>query len=319
MQAEIGNDISAAAHFLKQGNCVGIPTETVYGLAANALDVTAVSAIFRVKNRPDFDPLIVHTHSLEQALEYVAELPEKARILAEKCWPGPLTLVLPKKEIIPFEVTSGLETVGIRVPNHPQTLALLQSLPFPLAAPSANPFGYVSPTSAVHVANQLGDKIPYILDGGNCEIGLESTIIGFENGEPVMYRLGYYSKEMLEHWIGPISVQINTSSNPKAPGMLKSHYAPIKPVFEQVPANVADQKIGFLAFREKNPRFLNHHQVVLSSSGDLFEVARNLYAGLRQLDMIDEIDCIVVDIFENKEIGIAINERLSRVFSAPSF
>lgn len=318
MSAEIGQSIAAAAQFLNEGNCVGVPTETVYGLAANALDSVAVSKIFRVKNRPDFDPLIVHTYGLEAALRYVQEMPEKAKILAVNCWPGPLTLVLPKSNVIPYEVTSGLETVGIRVPNHSLTLQLLKGLEFPLAAPSANPFGYVSPTSAQHVAQQLGSKIPYILDGGSCEIGLESTIVGFEEGNPVIYRLGYYSKEMLEELIGPIRVQINTSSNPKAPGMLKSHYAPLKPVYRKAPAQIPNERVGYLAFSSLNAFFLPENQIVLSASGDLFEVARNLYAGLRKLDMMD-IDCIVVDQFENAGIGVAINERLNRVFSASSF
>lgn len=318
MSAEIGQSIADAAHFLNEGNCVGIPTETVYGLAANALNPVAVSRIFKVKNRPDFDPLIVHTHSYEAALQYVKGMPEKAKILAQHCWPGPLTLVLPKKEHIPFEVTSGLDTVGIRVPKHSLTLELLQQLEFPLAAPSANPFGYVSPTSAQHVAQQLGDKIPYILDGGHCEIGLESTIVGFEEEEPVIYRLGYYSKEILEELIGPIRVQINTSSNPKAPGMLKAHYAPLKPVYQKVPAHISSNRVGYLAFSTLNDNFLPENQVVLSHNKDLFEVARNFYAGLRKLDMMD-VDCIVVDEFENTGIGVAINERLSRVFSASSF
>lgn len=318
MSAKIGSNITEAIKFLEEGDCVGIPTETVYGLAANALDISAVAKIFKVKDRPDFDPLIVHTNSIEKALQFVDYWPEKAKILAEKCWPGPLTLVLPKSDIIPFEVTSGLDTVGIRVPNHPLALELLQSISFPLAAPSANPFGYVSPTSAQHVAAQLGNKIPYILDGGDCQIGLESTIIGFEEEEPVIYRLGFYSKDMIESMIGTVKVQINASSNPKAPGMLQSHYAPLKPVYKEVPFNVLPENVGFLAFNELNSRFKEENQIILSPNSDLYEVARNLYAGLRKLDNTS-VDCIVVDSFENIGIGIAINERLSRVFSAPSF
>lgn len=318
MSAKIGNNIAEAIHFLEDGNCVGIPTETVYGLAANALNISAVAKIFKVKDRPDFDPLIVHTDSIEKASALVSCWPEKAKILAKKCWPGPLTLVLPKSEIVPFEVTSGLDTVGVRVPNHPLALELLASLPFPLAAPSANPFGYVSPTSAQHVADQLGNKIPYILDGGDCQIGLESTIVGFEDEVPVIYRLGFYSKEMIESMIGAVNVQINASSNPKAPGMLQSHYAPLKPVYKEVPSNVLPENVGFLAFKELDNRFKEENQIILSPNADLYEVARNLYAGLRKLD-ITNVECIVVDSFENIGIGIAINERLSRVFSAPSF
>jgi L-threonylcarbamoyladenylate synthase len=188
--AEVGVDIERAAAFLRKGQLVAIPTETVYGLAGNALDLKSVSSIFETKNRPSFDPLILHVASLEQVSPFVSEFPEKLKCLAEAFWPGPLTVLLPRKASVPDLVTSGLDRVAVRVPNHPLTLALLAQLDFPLAAPSANPFGYISPTQAAHVAAQLGSQVPYILDGGACAVGLESTIVGMEVEQVVIYRLG---------------------------------------------------------------------------------------------------------------------------------
>ena len=188
--AEIGKDIEKSAALLASGELVAIPTETVYGLAGNALDEKAVVQIFKSKNRPRFDPLIVHVAGIDQVYNYVESIPEELKALAEAFWPGPLTLLLTKKSIIPDLVTSGLGKVGVRVPNHALTLSLLERLDFPLAAPSANPFGYISPTSASHVQDHLGDKLAYILDGGHCEVGLESTIVGMEEGQVIIYRLG---------------------------------------------------------------------------------------------------------------------------------
>ena len=228
--AQIGTDRQVAKEFLEAGNVVGIPTETVYGLAGNALNPDAVLTIFRVKNRPSFDPLIVHTDSLTKLDQFVTSIPEPARLLADAFWPGPLTLLLPKRALISDLVTAGLTTVAVRIPNHPLTLALLRSLDFPLAAPSANPFGYISPTTAQHVADQLGDQIPYILDGGPAGVGIESTIVGFNDNKATVFRLGGMGLDQIEQIIGPISVQTHSTSNPKAPGMLISHYAPRKPL-----------------------------------------------------------------------------------------
>ena len=177
MHTITGTDIEKAKQFLMNGELVAIPTETVYGLAANALNEEAVIKIFEVKNRPSFNPLIIHCDSWQTAQQYVQQVPEKAHLLAEKFTPGPLTFLLAKRNIIPDLVTAGSEKVAIRIPNHPLALALLQSLDFPLAAPSANPFGYISPTTAAHVFENLNEKIPYILDGGSATIGLESTIM----------------------------------------------------------------------------------------------------------------------------------------------
>src|SRR3989337_2200969 len=219
--AEIGTDIEKAKRLLQAGELVAIPTETVYGLAGNALNLSSVTKIFEVKGRPQFDPLIVHVPDFKAVPVYAREIPEQAKILAKQFWPGPLALLLNKKESISDLVTSGLDTVGLRCPDHPITHDLLKSLGFPLAAPSANPFGYVSPTRPEHVEEQLGNKIGYILDGGVCPVGIESTIVGFEYDMPVVRRLGGLTLEKIESIIGKVRVQINSSSNPKAPGQLR--------------------------------------------------------------------------------------------------
>ncbi|GAB2582980.1 L-threonylcarbamoyladenylate synthase [Spirosoma areae] len=311
--AQIGTDGQAAKAFLEAGQVVGIPTETVYGLAANALNPDAVLTIFRVKNRPSFDPLIIHTDSLAKLDQFVTEIPEAARQLAELFWPGPLTLLLPKRDLIPDLVTAGLPTVAVRVPNHPLTLDLLRSLDFPLAAPSANPFGYISPTTAQHVADQLGDQVPYILDGGPAGVGIESTIIGFEKNEATVYRLGGMALDQIEQVIGPVSVRTHSTSNPKAPGMLSSHYAPRKPLILLSPGQSPQphERAGALAFREPFGGFRPENQRVLSPTGDLNEAAKNLFAHLRALDALP-IDVIYAEPLPNEGLGWAMNDRLRR-------
>lgn len=313
----IGTDIPTAKTLLEAGQLVAIPTETVYGLAANALNPAAVINIFLTKNRPAFDPLIVHTGSVAQIQEWVTELPPQALELARNFMPGPLTLLLPKKEIIPDLVSSGLPTVAIRVPNHPLTLQLLNSLNFPLAAPSANPFGYVSPTTAQHVQDQLGTKIPYILEGGACTVGIESTIIGFDTTPPTIYRMGGISIEQIEACIGKVNVQTHSSSNPRAAGMLKSHYAPRKQVIiGNIPLLLqqflADgntkEETGILSFRQD---YGYPNQVILSPSGNVNEAASRLFAALRALDAMP-VKVIITELVPPAHIGRAINDRLQR-------
>jgi L-threonylcarbamoyladenylate synthase len=313
IMAIINTDIQQAKVFLEQGNVVGIPTETVYGLAGNAFDIEAVTKIFEVKNRPTFDPLIVHTNSIERLAEFVQFIPEKALLLAQKFMPGPLTMLLPKHPSIPDLVTSGLDTVAVRIPNHPLTLELLANLAFPLAAPSANPFGYISPTSVQHVAKQLGEKIPYILDGGECQIGLESTIVGFENEEVIVYRKGGLAIEDIEKVVGKVRVNSHSSSNPKAPGMLKSHYSPRKDllIFQGEKLDKDVDKIGYLAFQKFNSNLPKENQLILSESGDYKEAAKHLFAYMRQLDSMN-IDKIYVELLPEKDLGRAINDRLKR-------
>ena len=294
---------------------MGIPTETVYGLAGNAFDGDAVLKIFTVKNRPQFDPLIVHTDSLSKLTSFIADFPEKAQKLATAFWPGPLTLLLPKSDKISDLVTSGLSTVAVRIPHHPLTLELLSTLEFPLAAPSANPFGYISPTSAQHVEKQLGKKIPYILDGGESQVGIESTIVGFEGEEAVVYRLGGTSVEALEKTIGPVKLIAHSSSNPKAPGMLKSHYSPRKPLFIadliQLSATYSKEKIGYLSFKSASENLPLENQLVLSPSGSYTEAAKHLFSYMRHLDSLP-IDVIYAELLPEKDLGRAINDRIRR-------
>ena len=311
--AQIGTDRRAAKEFLEAGNVVGIPTETVYGLAGNALNPDAVLTIFRVKNRPSFDPLIIHTDSLEKIHQFVTNVPEPAQLLADQFWPGPLTLLLPKRDLIPDLVTSGLPMVAVRIPNHPLTLDLLRSLDFPLAAPSANPFGYISPTTAQHVVDQLGDQVPYILDGGPAGVGIESTIIGFENNVATVFRLGGMALDQIERVIGPVTVRTHSTSNPSAPGMLSSHYAPRKPLWLLAPGESPhpQERAGALVFREPFGGLQPENQRVLSPTGDLNEAAKNLFAHLRSLDTLP-IDVIYAEPLPNEGLGFAMNDRLRR-------
>jgi L-threonylcarbamoyladenylate synthase len=313
--AEIGTDIARARMLLDSGKLVAIPTETVYGLAGNAFDPSAITDIFYVKNRPSFDPLIVHTDSIEKINDFAEEIPSTLRRLAEAFWPGPLTLILKKKPIIPDIITSGLDTVAVRMPRHPLTLELLAGLDYPLAAPSANPFGYVSPTTAAHVNEQLGKKIKYILDGGPCSVGIESTIIGSDNGLPVVFRLGGKTIEKIEEIIGPVEIRTQEYAGIVAPGMLKSHYAPSKKVVlfkEALPHTVIDAKrIGILSLNKSFEGYSVSNHYILSANGDLKEAGKNLFTGLRWLDSLD-IDIIYAEMVPDKGIGKAINDRLKR-------
>jgi len=314
----IGKDISAAKRFLEEGETIGIPTETVYGLAANALNEDAVLKIFSVKNRPHFDPLIVHTYSKDTIKDYVEEIPALAEKLIDAFMPGPVTVLLKKKNIIPDLVTSGLDNVAIRIPNHPLTIELLKQLSFPLAAPSANPFGYISPTTSHHVFDQLQGRIPYILDGGSTEVGVESTIIGFEEGEAIVYRLGGLAIEEIERVIGEVKINLNESSNPKSPGMLKSHYAPNKNLtirgFDDLMTEKQRGNIGVIAFDEYVDVIELKNQILLSPKGDLNEAAKNLFAAMRKLDASD-VEKIIAVKFPEVGLGRAINDRLRRASS----
>ncbi len=316
--AIIGNDIQKAKNELESGHLVAIPTETVYGLAANAIHEEAVAKIFEAKQRPTFDPLIVHTYSLDQVYQFAESIHPKLLQLAQTFWPGPLTLLLPKKACIPNLVTSGLDRVGVRVPSHPLTLQLLQQLNFPLAAPSANPFGYISPTSAQHVQKQLGTKLNYILDGGDCNVGIESTIVGEEDNEIIIYRLGGLSIDAIEQVVGKVSIQLNQSSNPKAPGQLKSHYAPKKPFFVGSLTDLqkihSDKKIGIIAFGEFAT--MQSHTIVknLSETKNYNQAAIHLFSFMRELDESD-VDVIICELLPEQNLGLAINDRLRRAAS----
>lgn len=308
--AERSTDIFKARSILDSGGIVAIPTETVYGLAGNALNEDAIISIYKAKNRPSFDPLIAHVSSIKQVESITNDIPEIAYKLAEKFWPGPLTMLLTKADHVPDILTSGLPRVAVRMPNHPLTLQLLESIDYPLAAPSANPFGYVSPTSADHVNDQMGDIIDLILDGGKTKIGVESTIVSFESEKIIVNRIGGLSIEKLEEF-GPVSMNINQSSNPSAPGMLKSHYAPGKKVIIGNIDSLLDvykERVGVLSFQKKYQNLPNQ---VLSSSGNLDEAANKLFSALRLLDK-EDIDIIVTEKFPETGLGRAINDRLGR-------
>lgn len=313
----ISTNIQAACQILNNNDLVAIPTETVYGLAANALNEKAVLKIFTLKKRPAYNPLIIHIGAIEDLDKWAKNIPEKAYLLAKTFWPGPLTLVLEKKAMVPNIITAGKNTVGIRMPNHPVTLSLLKQLNFPLAAPSANPFMSISPTTAVHVEDYFGHKLPMILEGGPCEKGIESTIIGFENGTPLLYRLGSISEETIEKICGPLGRVKTISKTPVAPGMLAKHYAPKTPVIltEKIGAHILDtykgKKIGLLFYENTTYNNTAYTIEILSKNGSLEEAAKNLYATLHRLDVM-KLDLIIIQKSPNHGLGKSINDRLER-------
>ncbi len=312
----ISNNISKAVEILKNEGVVGIPTETVYGLAGNSYSEKAIRKIFEVKQRPLFNPLIVHIHSIEQLDEIVSEFPAKAQLLANTFWPGSLTLILKKNPSFPDLITAGKDTVAVRIPNHPVTLKLLKELSFPLAAPSANPFNRISPTNALHVESYFKNSIHMVLEGGDCMNGLESTIIGFENNEPILYRLGSISIEEIENVVGIIDVKNNKEKAPNAPGMLAKHYSPKTKTYltndiEKFITNYEDRRIGLVSFSEAITASNIKHVEILSKSGDLKEAASKLYRALHVLDDLN-LDMIVAQRFPDFDLGKSINDRLER-------
>lgn len=303
-----------AAKILQQGGIVAIPTETVYGLAGNAFDPKALAKIFEAKRRPHFDPLIVHIAALEEISNVATGFPAVAQKLAEAFWPGPMTLVLPKTEQIPDLATSGLPTVAVRFPSHPVAQKIIRLAGVPLAAPSANLFQHVSPTTAQHVAEQLGETIDGIVDGGSCQVGVESTIISFENGIPVVLRPGGITPEMIRSVAGNVTLH-KSSSNPggpmPAPGMIDRHYRPQVPLFYgKLPAN-AKLPVKTVRIAFGNQASAIAPTVNLSETGNLQEAAANLYAMMRQMDS-DKNQLILVDPIPNEGLGIACNDRLKR-------
>jgi len=314
--AMISKDISKAVQLLTAEELVAIPTETVYGLAGNIYSEKAIQSIFIIKQRPFFNPLIVHIPTIEHLENIVDYIPKKAKQLAEAFWPGPITLVLKKKNTIPDIITAGKDTVAVRIPNHPVTLELLKQLPFPLAAPSANPFGSISPTAANHVKDYFKDSLKMVLDGGNCKSGIESTIIGFEGETPVVFRLGSTPIEAIEAVVGSVEIRNKIEINPEAPGMLERHYAPKTKIIltsnmSESINNNAHLKLGVIAFNSeiKNPDV--NSEIILSQSGDMFEAAANIYSALHNLDK-QNLDIIIAEKLPNYGLGKTINDRLER-------
>lgn len=312
----IGTDVTKAANLLSQGKLVAIPTETVYGLAANGLNPEAIAEIYRVKNRPNFNPLILHVPHIEAAKKYVTHFPIEAEKLAHHFWPGSLSILLPKSAIVPDIITAGSSHVVLRIPNHPITLNLLNQIDFPLAAPSANISNTVSPTSAKHVEEGFGNQIEYILDGGNSTIGIESTIVSIENGNVQILREGGISQEFIAQKTG-----FNISSEPtktiQTPGQLKKHYSTQKPLY------LVKSIIDFL---KENPKkncsvlyyeyhdYPSEHTYCLSENYNLSEIANRLFTTMRLADK-DASDCIIIENIKQEGIGRAISDRLNRAKS----
>lgn len=304
--------IKLAGIIIRKGGLVAFPTETVYGLGADALNPMAVARIFEVKNRPRFDPIIVHVNSLADIEWLCLKVDDRARRLMEKFWPGPLTLTLPKSPIVPDIVTAGLPTVAVRMPSHPVALELIKEAGTPIAAPSANLFGYLSPTTAEHVREQIGNKIDLILDGGKCPVGVESTVVSFVRKEPMLLRPGGLPLEDIERIIGKVKIPRSDPKRPQSPGQLPRHYSPRTPLQLKTGEIVLEKgkKIGFLAFTPKET--LPYEMVeVLSPKGDLREAAANLFSCLHKLDKAG-VDIIYAEPIPEEGLGRAIMDRLRR-------
>ncbi|MCL4549312.1 MAG: L-threonylcarbamoyladenylate synthase [Bacteroidetes bacterium] len=304
--------ITAAAGIIKQGGLVAFPTETVYGLGADALNPIAVAKIFEVKKRPTFNPLILHIAEKSSLKKFVTFNDKKVDLLIEKFWPGPLTLVLPKTEIVPDIVTSGNPTVAVRMPDHPVALHLIKSSGTAIAAPSANRFGHLSPTEASHVSKYLGDKVDMILDGGKCKVGVESTIVQFHEGRFYMLRPGGLSKDDIEKEIGTLEKGKIDIAKPTSPGQLPFHYSPHTPLkFWDAKFLDKNKKIGVLFFSELKTGFPFSAAKILSEKKDLREAAANLFSALHELEK-EKLDLILVEPVEEKGLGIAIMDRLKK-------
>jgi len=310
--------ILRAVELLRQGQVVGLPTETVYGLASDGLNVVALARIFEIKQRPLFDPLILHFADTASAFALAEQVPAVARELAQRFWPGPLTLVLRKKEIVPDLATSGLPNVALRVPAHPVAQTLLRAFGGPLAAPSANRFGRISPTDAQAVQTELGEAVPLILDGGPCPVGLESTVLLLAEHQPVLLRTGGISIEEIEALVGPVRHITRIDDRPQAPGRLKHHYAPRKPLrlVHDIAEIPSQPDSGWLAFGTQTA-VVPFRGVVknLSPAGDLREAAANFFRALRALDDDPRVVTLYAMALPAHGLGLAINERLERATS----
>ena len=312
----ITSNISIALNALNQGELVAIPTETVYGLAGSAFNEQAIQKIFQLKNRPTCNPLILHTHCISEVSKFVKEIPPNALKLAEAFWPGPLTLLLPKKSIIPHSVTSGSHLVAVRIPNHSVTLELLKQLEFPLVAPSANPYTRISPTNSKMVDDYFGDALPCILEGDICSKGIESTIVGFHENAPVIYRQGAISVDAIEFIAGKSKVLATKSEKVTTPGMSPMHYAPrtsfqivdsVSNFIVQNPTlNIGVLTLGKLEINQSNTSVIH-----LSINGDIEEASANLYKSMYDLDGMN-LNCIIIEKFPEIGIGKSLNDRIQR-------
>ena len=302
-------DLDHAAALLRAGELVAFPTETVYGLGADATNDSAVAAIFEAKARPRFNPLIVHVID-EAAARRLVRFDERATLLAQRFWPGPLSLVLPRRAECPVSLlaSAGLDSLALRVPGHPLPRALIRAVGRPIAAPSANRSGRVSPTTAEHVLDELDGRIAAVLDGGACRVGVESTVLDLTGKQPRLLRPGGVAAEALEAMLGPLERAGAGESALRSPGMLESHYAPALPLRLDATKVGADEAL--LAFGRRAPRGAKEVRW-LSRTGDLVEAAANLFAALRALDR-PEFTAIAVMPIPEQGLGLAINDRLRR-------
>lgn len=275
-------DIQRACELLRQGELVAFPTETVYGLGADAANPEAIAKIYALKGRPSNHPVIVHLANVEQIENWAANIPATAWQLAAQFWPGPLTLILPRASHVPLAVTGGQESVGLRVPSHPVARRLLEAFRGGIAAPSANRYGRISPTLAAHVLQEFGDRSPLTLDGGDCEVGLESTIVSLV-GKPTLLRPGGISRAQIEAVIGPLT-EVNPIDAPRAPGTTVSHYAPTTPLrlVETTALGAACSPEAAVLSRQARPD--SHRGLWITASSDPVRYGHDLYADLRRLD-----------------------------------
>jgi L-threonylcarbamoyladenylate synthase len=311
----IEHDIQSAAQTICKGGVVAFPTETVYGLGANALDASAVAKIFSIKERPSFDPLIVHIASIDAIARLMLGFDERVNMLARAFWPGPLTIVVPKNATIPDIVTAGLPNVGLRMPANDIALRLIEASGCPLAAPSANKFGQLSPTRAEHVRKAF-PSLKHILDGGPCRVGVESTVITFDESGFLILRPGAITREMLQKYVPASPHRVESILEAASPGNLPAHYSPSKPLYilgiHQVPADTS--RAGFLSADGSSPDGYAHVEI-LSSRGILTEVAVNLFGALHSMEENPSIDFIVAQPVAGRGLGIAIMDRLNKAAS----
>ncbi len=322
--------IKEASDILHAGDMVAFPTETVYGLGADALDEKASKKIYAAKGRPSDNPLIVHVANEQQILPLVKEIPESARKLMKAFWPGPLTIIFNKSDVVPYGTTGGLDTVAIRMPNHKVALTLIEESNIPIAAPSANTSGRPSPTTAMHVMDDLNGKISMVIDGGAVGIGIESTIVDVTGDIPMILRPGYINKKMLEEVVGEVTIDkailgpVSPDLKPKAPGMKYKHYAPKADftMFDGDIDKVADRinelaesyikkgyKVGIISSAESKDRYRYGEVISIGSRNNEISISKNLYKVLREFDD-KQVDYILGETFRSEELGQAIMNRL---------
>lgn len=309
----INNRIREAAKIIQDGGLVAFPTETVYGLGANALNPFAVAKIFELKERPSFDPLIVHIASFDDLTTLSTGINENVLRLAKHFWPGPLTIVLPKSSIVPDIVTSGLDTVGIRMPNNPIALELIKQSRCPIAAPSANKFGQLSPVNANHVIKQL-PNVDYVLDGGNTSVGIESTIVSIEGDICQLLRPGFISLDDIENAL-PNTFVFNSTRPEKlvSPGLLKSHYSPKKPLYIlNKPLQNFPESSGLILHGMNNVGYTAEKIIYTSQTCNKIEITANLFASLHAMEEDESVKSIYIEPVEEKGLGVAIMDRLKK-------